>query len=112
MYNYWRKRRAAQSGSGGQEDILLQDLAKIMSKTSAVFFFTAGDEQDFQHYKEVLDCNLVLPLCLAHYSPGALLPNTLMVHFSFLLREVTGVAAVAVQVHRSITENGAESAVL
>lgn len=106
MYNYWRKRRAAQSGSGGQEDILLQDLAKIMSKTSAVFFFTAGDEQDLQHYKEVL------PLCLAHYSPGALLPNTLMVHFSFLLREVTGVAAVAVQVHRSITENGAESAVL
>lgn len=112
MYNCWRNHRASQSRSGGQEDILLQDLAKIMSKASAVSFCTAGDEQDLQHYKEVLDCNLVLPLCLAHYSPGAILPNTLTVHFSFLLRGVTGVAAVAVQVHRSISENGAESAML
>lgn len=55
MYNYWRKHRAAQSRSGGQEDILLQDLAKITSKASAVVLFTAGDEQDLQHYKEILD---------------------------------------------------------
>lgn len=106
MYNNWRKHRAAQSRSGGQEDILLQELANATSKVSAVFLFTAGDEQDLQHYKEILDSGP------AHCSCGAVLPNTLTVHFSFLLRGVTGVAAVAVQVHRSITRNGAGSAVL
>lgn len=55
---------------------------------------------------------LVLLICLAHYSLGAVPPNTLKVHFSFLLKGVTDVTAAAVQIHRSITENGAESAVL
>lgn len=55
MYNCWRKHRAAQPRSGGQEDILLQDLANITSKATSVFLFTAGDEQVLQHYKEILD---------------------------------------------------------
>lgn len=108
--NYWRKHRAAQSRSGGQEDILLQDLANITSKASAVLLFTTGNEQDLQHCKEILGSGPAH--LLAHYSPDAVLPNTLTVHFSFLLRGVTGVAAAAVQIHRSITKNGAESAVL
>lgn len=53
----------------------------------------------------------MLSVCLAHHSPGTVLPNTLRAHFPFFIKGSDSMAAAAVQIHRSITKNGAESAV-
>lgn len=80
MYNYWRKHRAAQSRSGGQEDILLQDLVNVIVKRLQFSCLQLQMSRTSSMMKR--SWIMVLTICLAHCSHGAVLPKTLTVHFS------------------------------